>query len=249
MSFKDWIFSSYPNPSIDGQWGILHILVLIFCIATIVLASFLLRNKSEKSRKIYLIFLASLILIFELTRRIVNFIKMTNPTFNSVMYALLPRPLCAISCWTLIISVIVNKKFFYNFASMISLLSSLIFFAYPGAGFNNVYILFENLYSIATHSLLLIMSISLITLKFTKFEYKSIWKEAIVYLIVLIYSFIEIYVLKIEPDPMYFMPNNDVQEIFGIGYAPFLVIYVVFNIIYFNVFYLINDRKNLFNKK
>ena len=131
---------------------------------------------------------------------------------------------------------------------MTALLCSLIFFVYPSVGFNNKYILFENLYSIATHSLLLITSITLITLKFTKFEYKTIWKEGICFAVILAYVFLEIYGLKIESDPMYFMPGNDVMEILGLGYSAYLVVYILFIAIYFNIFYLIDDRKFVFKK-
>lgn len=249
MTFQEWIFSSYPNPSKDGQWGLLHILVLLFCIAIIIAITLLLRKKSEKARRIVLWVLAALILTFEITRRVVNFIKADYFDFNSVMYLLLPRPWCAISCWALMLSTIINKKFFYNFTSITSLLCALVFFAYPGVGFNNEYILFENLYSIATHSLVLVMSILLITLRFTKFEYKNCWKEAICFVALLIYVFLEIYVLKIESDPMYFMPGNDVMEILGVNYGAFLAIYIVFMLVYFNVFYLIDDRKTVFRKR
>ena len=34
MSFIDWINSSYPNPSVDGRWGWLHITVLVLAIAS-----------------------------------------------------------------------------------------------------------------------------------------------------------------------------------------------------------------------
>lgn len=248
MTFQEWIFSSYPNPSKDGQWGLLHILVLLFCIAIIITITLLLRKKSEKARRIVLWVLAALILTFEITRRVVNFIKADYFDFNSVMYLLLPRPWCAISCWALMISVLVNKKFFYNFASITSLLCALVFFAYPGVGFNNEYILFENLYSIATHSLVLVTSILLITLRFTKFEYKTCWKEAICYAVILAYTFLEIYALQIEADPMYFMPGNDVMEIFGVGYGAYLAIYIIFTLVYFNIFYLIDDRKFVFKK-
>ena len=245
MSFKDWIFSSYPNPSISGQWGLMHILTLVFCVAVIVSVTLIFRNKSEKAKRIVLWVLAALILVFELTRRIVNLIKNTNWDATSVLYILLPRPWCAISCWATMISVLVNKKFFYNFASATSLICAIIFFAYPSVGFNNEYILFENLYSIATHSLILITSILLITLKFTKFEYKNIWKEAICLAVILVYVFLEIYVLKIEGDPMYFMPNNDVMDILSISYGAYLPIYILFMLVYFNIFYLIDDRKSV----
>lgn len=249
MSFIDWITSSYPNPSIDGRWGWLHITVLILCIALIVAIALIFRKRSEKSRRIILCVLVGLILLFEIARRIINLCKTDDYSFHNLMYILLPRPWCAISCWSLIIAAIFNKRFLYNVSCYTSLLCSLVFFAYPGVGFNNVYILFENLYSIATHSLLLITSISLITLKFTKFEYKTIWKELICLAVILGYTFLEIFVLKIESDPMYFMPGNDITEILNIPYAGFLVLYILFMIIYINAFYLIDDRKNIFKKR
>ena len=52
MSLKDWIYSSYPNPAIKGQWGLLHILTLLLSIATIIILSILFHKKSEKARKI-----------------------------------------------------------------------------------------------------------------------------------------------------------------------------------------------------
>ncbi len=239
MTFREWIFSNYTNPSINGQWKPLHIITLCLSIAIIVIIS-IFCNKNSKRRKIALYTLVSIILFFEISRRVINVIKGNVTDFDSFMYCFLPRPWCAISCWLLIISPLVNKKFFYNFASMSSLLCAIIFFAYPGAGFNNKYILFENLYSISTHALLLITSIVLICLKFTDFKYhKGIYKEIIILLCVFAYAFIEIFLLKVESDPLYFMKGNDVQEILGFSYGLFLVVYVIFLAIYFNAFYVI----------
>ena len=60
MSFIDWIYSSYPNPGINGQWGWLHIVTLIVCIVLIVGLTFLFRKRSEKARRIVLWVLVSL---------------------------------------------------------------------------------------------------------------------------------------------------------------------------------------------
>ena len=249
MTAKDWFFSSYPNPHVDGQWGWLHIVTLVICIGLIVAISLLLRKKSEKAKRIAVGILVGIILVFEIARRVINFCKTTDYGWNNVLKILLPRPGCAISCWLVIIAAIVNKKFFYNFASIIGILCAVIFFAYPGVGFNNELILFENLYSIVTHSLLLAVSILFITLKFTGFRYKNIWKELICFAVMLVYVFLEIYVLKIESDPFYFMPGNDVQEIVGMSYGLFLPLYICFVAIYFNIFYLINDRKSVFKRR
>lgn len=246
MSFKDWLFTNYPGATKVQPWGIMHILTLVGCIALIVVLSLIFRKKDDRARRIVLWVLVGLILLFEIARRCINFAKMSDYNFTSIMHLLLPRPWCAISCWALIISAIVNKKSFYNFACISSLLCAIIFFAYPGVGFKSPYLGFDDLYSIATHCLLLITSISLITIKFTDFKFKDFWKVAVLYGLTLAYSFLEIYVLKIENDPMYFMPGNDVQEIIGLNNQLYIIVYIAFTFIYFNLFPLIqwlNERK------
>lgn len=246
MSFKDWLFTNYPGATKVQPWGIMHILTLVGCIALIVVLALIFRKKDDRARRIVLWVLVGLILLFEIARRCINFAKMSDYNFTSIMHLLLPRPWCAISCWALIISAIVNKKSFYNFACISSLLCAIIFFAYPGVGFKSPYLGFDDLYSIATHCLLLITSISLITLKFTDFKFKDFWKVAVLYGLTLAYSFLEIYVLKIENDPMYFMPGNDVQEIIGLSNQVYILVYAIFTIIYFNLFPAIqwlNERK------
>lgn len=122
MSFIDWINSSYPNPSVDGRWGWLHITVLVLAIAIIVAIALLFRKRSEKTRRIVIWILTALILAFEITRRVVNLCKTTDYSWNNVLYILLPRPWCAISCWCVIISTIFNKTFLYNVTSYTALL-------------------------------------------------------------------------------------------------------------------------------
>lgn len=237
MSFKDWLFSTYPNPSVNGRWGILHILVLVFCIITIITLGFIFKNKSQKSKKIVMATLMALILLFELTRRSINLFKTDDYSFLNILNILLPRPWCAISCWSLMFAFLIQKRFAYNFASMSALLCSAIFFAYPGVGFNNKYMLFENIYSICTHALLLISSILFMVLGFTKFDFKTCWQDSLYYLFTLCYTFLEIFVLKIEDDPMYFMPGNDIQNILGLGNTLYIILYFLFVIFYFSLFY------------
>lgn len=86
MSFSDWINSSYPNPGIDGQWGWLHITVLIFCIGLIVAFALIFRKRSLKTRKIVLWCLVGTILFFEITRRIVNLVKMNGGGILTITY-------------------------------------------------------------------------------------------------------------------------------------------------------------------
>ena len=85
MSFLDWLYSSYPNPKVDGAWGALHITVLSACILFIVASYILLKNKSEKLKYYILFSLAMLIVVFGVTRRIVGFINAPEYTFNRIM--------------------------------------------------------------------------------------------------------------------------------------------------------------------
>ena len=119
---------------------------------------------------------------------------------------------------------------------MCALLNAIIFFAYPSVGFNHNVILFENLYSIATHALLLISSISMMSLELTDFSVnKNVYKEVLGLACMFIYAFLEIYWLKIEKDPMYFLPGNDVQAFLGVDHTAYLFIYVGFLAVYFSL--------------
>jgi hypothetical protein len=157
---------------------------------------------------------------------------------------ILPKPWCAISCWAVIACVFVKKTFFYNFTSLSALLCSFIFFCYPGVGFNNEHLLFENWYSILTHALLLTTSITLMVLKYTDFRYREFWKVALGVVLTFAYALVEIFVLHIHADPLYFMPNGDIQaDILKLPYGLYLFLYITLIVLYINAPYLITYRK------
>ncbi len=250
MTFTDWLFGGIDNPYVNGRWGLGHILTLVICVACIVGSHFIAKHSkdSEKAKSRIICTLAGLIAFFEVMIRFVYFMKLYyfhQPEMNGTgaLWILIPKPWCAISCWLLVACVFVKKPFFYNFASLSALLCSIIFFAYPGVGYNNEIILFENLYSIVTHALLLTMSITLIVLKFTQFRYKEIWNVAIGFALTFAYGLLQIYVLKTQADPMYFMPDGDIQaDILHISYGLYLFLYITLIVLYVNAFYLIGDK-------
>ncbi|MBQ1260547.1 MAG: hypothetical protein IIX96_00870, partial [Clostridia bacterium] len=51
---------------------------------------------------------------------------------------------------------------------------------------------------------------------------------------------------NIEPDPLYFRQGNDVQEILGLSYPVFLILYIIFMVFYVSLFYMIGDRRAYF---
>ncbi len=242
MTFYDWIYSIYPADSVtNGRWGTLHICVVLLCITAIVLIS-LLRNKSEAVRTRTIRILALAIFVLEVTRRVINLSRGETADLNSFLHLMLPRPWCAISCWFTMATALTRKKVLYNFSAMNNLLCALVFFAYPSVGFNHKVILFENFYSIATHSLLLISSVSMMTLKLTDFRYEKHELVKTGALLCCVFGYASaLILLKIEKDPLYFMPGNDVQAFLGVNYSAFLVIYTVFLFVYFNAFYLVQN--------
>lgn len=250
MTFHDWLFSIYPPDAvINGRWGTLHICVILLCIAIIGLIA-LLRNKDEAVRTRVVQFLAIAIAILELTRRVINLSKGGPYDLESLLYILLPRPWCAISCWLTMVTALTRKKILYNFSAMNNLLCALVFFAYPSVGFNHSVILFENFYSIATHSLLLISSVSMMTLKLTDFRYEKQELVKTGALLCGVFGYASaLILLKIEKDPLYFMPGNEVQAFLGVEYPVFLIIYTVFLFVYFNTFYLVQNRHLPVRKK
>lgn len=245
MTFREWILSDYTrNPSVSGQWGALHIATLAACIALIIAIAFFGRRRPRYSRENIIIFLTACIFVLEIARRVVNIVKGVSD-FDHFLYIMLPRPWCAISCWLLITSVLVRKAFFRSFAAMNALLCALIFFFWPVVGFNNEYILFENFYSISTHALLLVTSVSLITLGLCDFRYSRDGKWPLPELIMLVctfaYGFAEVFLIKCEADPLYFMPDGEVQSFLGFSYSIYLVLYIAFLIFYFNIFYIVGQ--------
>ena len=128
MTFKEWIFSDLSvNPAVDGAWGPAHIITLVLCILITIGLSFL-RNKDYKIRLWVIRGLVFGLLFFELTRRGIYIAKgilsSTGVYFRlyHIMWNLLPRPWCAMSVWCMILSIVINKKFFYNFTAISAIL-------------------------------------------------------------------------------------------------------------------------------
>jgi len=246
MSFSQWLFGGIENPFEGNQWGPLHIATLVCCGLFVVGFYFLVKHArdKEKTKNIILCSLAGAIAFFEVMIRFVYCVKLYvlhQAEMNGVtaLWIVLPKPWCAISCWALIACIFIKKRFFRNYASLSALFCAVVFFVYPGVGYNNVYLLFENWYSILTHALLLTSSVTMIVLKITDFRYREFWKLAVCFILTFLYGLLEIFVLKLEPDPMYFMPGGDIQaDILRLPYGLYLFCYIAIFLVFINVPYL-----------
>lgn len=257
MTFVQWLFGGIENPYKAGQWGALHIGTLLTCAALILIFAWLVKRAKDpdKTRKLIVYTLVGAIAFFEVMIRFVYSMKLyyfQQPEMAGLTWywILLPKPWCAIACWSLIASIFVKKPFFYNFASLSALLCSVVFFVYPGVGYNNVYLLFENWYSILTHALLLTTSITMMALGITDFRYKGFWRTGICFLLTFVYAIVEIYILKIQTDPMYFMPGGDIQaDILRMDYGLYLALYILVFLVFINVPYFITLKKSAKKQK
>lgn len=253
MTFSRWLFGGIDNPFQAGQWGALHIATLVVCTALIVGFYFLVKRSPnpEQTRKCIVFSLAGAIAFFEIMIRFVYCMKLYyfhQPEMSGVtpLWIILPKPWCAISCWALIASCFIKKPFFYNYASLSALLCAFIFFIYPGVGYNNVHLLFENWYSILTHALLLTTSISLMTLQYTQFRFRHFWKTGVCFVLTFVYGLVEIYILKIQEDPMYFMPEGDIQaDILRMDYGLYLTLYIILFLAYVITAHILGDKQKV----
>lgn len=253
MTFSQWLFGGIDNPFKAGQWGILHIATMLTCVALIIGFYHIVKRakNQDRAKKIIVYSLLGAIAFFEIMIRFAQCMKLYylhQPEMEGItlIWIILPKPWCAISCWALIASAFVKKPFFYNYASLSALLCSFIFFIYPGVGYNNEHLLFENWYSILTHALLLTTSVTMMALKYTNFKYKEFWKTAVCFALTFAYAFVEIFFLHIQTDPLYFMPHGDIQEgILRMDYGLYLFFYVLLLMLYINTAHMIGDKETL----
>ena len=251
MTFQQWLFGGIENPYKSGQWGVLHISVMLICIALIVSFNLIVKKSKnpERAKKWIIYTLVGCSAFFEIMLRFMYFMKLYyfhHPEMEGLtaLWILLPKPWCQISTWLLISSVFVKKTFYYNLSSLSALLTAVVFFVYPGVGFNNEYLLFENWYSICSHALLLTTSVTMICIKYADFRYQWLWKEMIGFALIFIYGLLQIFVLKIHIDPLYFMPGGDIQAgILKMDYGWYLVAYIAILLTYINTAHMIGDRE------
>ena len=253
MTFSQWLFGGIDNPFKSGQWGALHISVMLVCIALIFTFQFVSKKSRnrQKCQKAIIYTLVCCSAFFEIMLRFMYCVKLYclhQPEMEGVtaLWIALPKPWCQISTWLLMSSIFVKKTFYYNLTSLSALLSAVVFFIYPGVGFNNEYLLFENWYSICTHALLLTTSITMIGFKYADFRYKHLWKEMIGFALMFAYGLLQIFVFKIHPDPMYFMPNGDIQAgILRMDYGVYLFAYIALILTYINVAHILGDKETV----
>ncbi|MEG1582076.1 MAG: YwaF family protein [Clostridia bacterium] len=247
MTFIDWI-SGANNPSLPKSqylYGTRHIILLCLVVFLAIIMSFVLRNKSERTKRIFFKTCACVFLAMEVLSRIFNLIFTDNYSFENIVKIVLPLHFCSVVVWLIIIALLVDNKPLINAAAIFGLLATTAFLLYPAVGLNKVYMSFDALYSISSHSLGWVVSILLMTSGYAKFEMKKIWQTFVVFFSIIAYGALFDFVIFPGADYMY-LRNNPLPFTSPI---PYQIIFLVVLLIYISIFYIVPLITNKIKKK
>lgn len=237
MSFHDW-WTNENNPSLaksEYLFGARHIIMIAIAVLAVVVLSIVFRKKSQKAKNILLTVLVSVLLFFEIASRIVNLIIETDYSWQNILKILLPMHICSVAVVFLIIAWFTKSKFLLNFVTIVGLLSTFGFLAYPAVGINKTYISFTCLYSITSHVTGFVVACLFINLGYAKFKFKDIWKTYLCFAVMFVWGALLDFVILPGSDYMYLV--NDPLEL-GLSF-PYHIIYGAILVVYILSFYLI----------
>lgn len=247
MTFKDfWTNENNPKlPKAEYMYGTRHLIVLLIVVMASVLLSIYFSQKSQKAKQRLLYSLASVLLFFEITSRIVDFFITPNIDFGMVLKILLPMEMCSVVVWVFIIAIFTKKRVLYEFSAIVGLFATLAFLLFPAVGLNRTYMSFTCIYSTVSHMVGFVCAILIMTLGFVKFELKKIWQVYLCYAIMFAWGVL--LDLVIFPGSNYMYVLEDPLEL-NMKF-PYQVLYLAIIAIYTLAFYLIPYLKQKFEKK
>lgn len=237
MSFHDW-WTNKNNPSLPQSeylFGARHITMICVAVLSVIVLSIVFYKKSQKAKNLLLTILVSVLLFFEIASRIVNLIIETDFSWQNILKILLPMHICSVAVVTLIVGYFSKNKLIINFSTVVGLLATLAFLAYPAVGINKTYISFTCLYSITSHVTGFVVACLLINLGYAKFEFKDIWQNYLCFAIMFGYGALLDFVILPGSDYMYL--QNDPLNL-NLGF-PYHILYGLILAVYIVMFYLI----------
>lgn len=238
MTFNDF-WTNNNNPKLEKSeylYNYRHILVLFLVLSLCIFFSIIFKKKSEKSKDILLKILASILLFFEITSRIVNLIIAEEYTVESVLKILLPMHICSVIVWTFIITIFFKIKNLYSFTVICGLLATGGFLLYPAVGLDRVYMTFTQLYSTISHSIGFVCGILMITLGYVKFNFKKIWQPFLSFAVMFLWGALLDFI--IFPGENYMYLRVDPLEL-SLPF-PYYFLYIAMLTAYISLYYIIS---------
>ena len=243
MTFIEWL-SNENNPVLDKSeylYGPRHIIMLLTTILLCIGVYFLFRKRGNIAKNVFLYFAASILLLFEISSRVVDLWFADAYTLKSVTETILPMHMCSVVVWTFIVGIFFRNKMLLRFSTIIGLLSTMAFLLYPAVGIHQQYMGFSNVYSTVSHMIGFTLAISLMSLRMVEFRFKKIWQTYLCVIVMFAYGALLNWVIFPGADYMYM--RNDPLEL-KLSF-PYQYLYGGILIVYIFMFYFIN----LFTRK
>ena len=247
MTFVEW-WTDANNSTLEFSqyiYGPRHIALLIAAFGLTIFLLLLFRKKSEKSKNILLTVLASILLFYEISTRIVNLIILNDYTLTNIFKIIMPLHICSVAVWVLIIGFFTKNKLLLSSGVVMALVATSVYLLCPGTGINKVNITFTATYSIISHTTGFILSVLLIGFGYIKLELHKIWQTYLAFGLMLLWGALVDFVILPGSDYMY-LRNNPLPIDLVI---PHQIIYGALLAIYIFMFYYIYYLKSKKTKK
>ncbi len=235
----DFFFGS-SNKITNYMYKAPHLIAIGATILLSVVLIILARKMTDKQKRTVLWVFFGLLLAFEITHRVYRFYR------GQAWYDYLPLHFSSISVWVVIFATATKNKHLLNLSAISALLSSTIYLAYPGVGFNVDVLRFTNYYSIITHCLGFVYATFAISAKLVSFKFKDLWITLLYFAILLTHSALLNFVFFQGENYFYYVENLTSwrYEFYLIAYFSFLILYIIS---FYIISYLVNKQKT--NKK
>ena len=238
MTFHDfWTNENNPTlPKSEYLYNTRHILVLVGTVLACLILTLIFYKKSEKAKNILLYVLASILLFFEITSRIVNLIITDDYGFENIFKILVPMHICSVMVWVFIIAIFSHSKTLMEYSVIGGLIATVAFLAYPAVGLNRVYMSFTCIYSTFSHAIGFVTVILMMILGKVHFKFKDIWKVYLCFTVMFLWGVLLDFVIFPGSDYMYIV--NDPLEL-NLNF-PYQILYAAVLIVYVLIFYVVD---------
>ena len=157
---------------IISAFNFVFFMMFALFIGSMLLITFLLKNKSQKTKDTFMVLFGVFNIIFFIVYKII----LSNDDYDFVIWNELPLHLCNINMFLFIIAVVTKNKYISTFSAYIAPLGAFMAMLFPDPNFtNNSIFLPRNIGFYGTHGIIFIMGILLFTLGYVKPNFKNIW--------------------------------------------------------------------------
>lgn len=238
MSLKEWLFSEGIEKLSREEYlyNTKHIIGIVLAISFVFLFGLLFKN-NKKGQNIVLTSIACILLFFEITSRIIDFIELNEYTFAKLYDCFMPCHFCSVMVVLLIITHFFKIKKLYSIISIGGILATSTFLLYPSVGFNTNIIGFSQLYSIASHILGFIYAILLLIYGKAILDLKNLKRILIFFVLIICYALLLEFVINPGSNYYYFFEDEIGLDVPLILYQ-LLIIGIL--VIYVSLVFLIN---------